>query len=61
MVSVYDMRTGSWYDGEGEDEGPGHGGCRAPRPSTGSPLRAVPRLELALMPVVPSGRASQVR
>jgi hypothetical protein len=55
MVSVYDMRSGLWIDGEDED-GPGRGGCRRPPEPLAAPGTPVPRLQLALQPVAREGQ-----
>jgi hypothetical protein len=51
MVTIYDMLAGTWTDEEGDLEGPGRGGCCRPSPSRREARPAMPRLELALMPV----------
>jgi hypothetical protein len=51
MVTIYDMRTGNWTDDEVDLEGPGRGGCCRPAPSRREARPAMPRLELALLPV----------
>jgi hypothetical protein len=59
MVTVYDMRAGTWTDEEQEDEGVGRGGCcRRETASQGRRL-AMPRLQLGLIPVTPADAASR--
>jgi hypothetical protein len=59
MVYTYDVASGRWSGDEGEDDGPGRGGCR--RPAEPLSQHARPALRLELMPVafgaVPDGRS----
>lgn len=51
MVKVYDMLAGTWTDEEQEDEGVGRGGCCRQAPEAKQRRAAIPRLQLALLPV----------
>jgi len=53
MVLVFDMVAGRWSDEEGDDEGPGRGGCRRPPSPMADARRRMPSPGLSLMPVGP--------
>lgn len=51
MVKVYDMLAGTWTDEAQDDDGVGRGGCCRPAPEATRARVAMPRLQLALLPI----------
>ncbi|MCU0935877.1 MAG: hypothetical protein MUF66_07360 [Gammaproteobacteria bacterium] len=60
MVTVYDMRAGTWTDDEAqEDDGVGRGGCCRREAASRERRLAAPRLQLGLLPVSTADTATR--